>query len=191
MAVTTSGRPRDLEIDRAVLSAVREHLAVHGLAGLSIAAVAEDAGTTRATIYRRWPDKLTLALASIADLAEKEPPKPTDNPLKDLIAELTHFRQCITDASSLALAGVMLQNEIDPKFQRSYRKLLVEPRRARILACLERGILKGQIAADSDIAVAASFATGSWYAFSISGNTIPKDWAERTAQLIWKAVAKK
>ena len=83
MAVTTSGRPRDLEIDRAVLSAVREHLAVHGLAGLSIAAVAEDAGTTRATIYRRWPDKLTLALASIADLAEKEPPKPTDNPLQD------------------------------------------------------------------------------------------------------------
>lgn len=181
------GRPRDAVIDKAVLATTRQHLAVHGLAGLSIAAVAEDAGTTRPSLYRRWPTKLQLAVAAVADLAEVEPPEPTDDPFADLVAELMHFRHCITHASSLALAGVMLQEEVDPQFQREYREHLVKPRRARLRACFERAIIAGQLPADADLAIATTMVTGSWYAFAIGGARPPRDWPQRTAALVWRA----
>jgi len=184
---TRLGRPRDTEIDAAVLAAARQQLATHGLAGLSIAAVADEAGTTRPSLYRRWPTKLSLAVAAVADLAEVDPPIPTDDPRADLVAELEHFRHCITDASALALAGVMLQDGVDPEFQQQYREHLVKPRRARIRACLERGILDGLLEPDADIAIVATFATGSWYSFAIGGAKPPRDWAQRTAELMWRA----
>ena len=184
---TRPGRPRDVEIGSAVLAATRHHLATHGLAGLSIAAVAEDAGTTRPSLYRRWPTKLSLAVAAVADLAEVDPPTPTDDAFADLVAELEHFRHCITDASALALAGVMLQEDVDPEFQRQYREHLVKPRRARIRACLERGVNNGQLDSNADIAIATTFATGSWYSFAIGGAKPPRDWARRTATLMWRA----
>ena len=182
-----AGRPRDAEIDTAVLATTRQHLGVHGLAGLSIAAVADEAGTTRPSLYRRWPNKLSLAVAAVADLAEIDPPIPTDDPFADLVAELEHFRHCISDASALALAGVMLQDGVDPEFQKQYREHLVKPRRARIRACLERGIINGQLNPEADIAIAATFPTGSWYSFAIGGAKPPRDWAPRTAALVWLA----
>lgn len=187
MKSSTLGRPRDEEIDLFVLETVRKHLAIHGLNGLSISSIAAESQTTRASIYRRWPNKLSLALAAISDLAEKDPPIPTDDPLNDLESELAHFRKCINDASSQALVGVMLQDGVDPEFKKQYRKLLVEPRRARILACLERGILLKKIPATADVALIASFATGSWYSISVAGNPHPKDWAKRTATAMWNA----
>ena len=130
-SVARTGRPRDAAIDVAVLAATRRQLAESGLAALSVSAVAQEAGTTRPAIYRRWPTRLELAVAAVANLAEIAPPLPTDDPLADLTAELTHFRHCITDAGALALAGVMLQDGVDPELQRHYRDHLVRPRRAR------------------------------------------------------------
>ncbi|QUD82915.1 TetR/AcrR family transcriptional regulator [Gordonia polyisoprenivorans] len=53
----TAGRPRDDSIDTAVLDAARELLAETGYAGVTVAAVAHRAGTTKTAIYRRWESK--------------------------------------------------------------------------------------------------------------------------------------
>ena len=184
---TRTGRPRDAAIDVAVLAATRRQLAESGLAALSVSAVAQEAGTTRPAIYRRWPTRLELAVAAVANLAEIDPPVPTADPFADLTAELAHFRHCITDAGALALAGVMLQDGVDPELQRLYRDHLVRPRRARLRACLERGISAGLLPADADLAVAVSLATGSWYAYALSGAGVPRDWPRRVARLVWRA----
>ncbi len=49
---------------------------------MSVAAVAEEAGTTRQAVYRRWPSKAELgaaAMAAFADLADRSwrPPTPS------------------------------------------------------------------------------------------------------------------
>jgi len=68
------GRPRNEEADRAILRAATEALAARGLRGLSIDEVAARAGVGKATIYRRWPSKGTLALdAFLAENSEQLP----------------------------------------------------------------------------------------------------------------------
>jgi AcrR family transcriptional regulator len=55
-----AGRPRDPRIDAAILQATSELLVEIGYANLTLAAVAERAGTTKTALYRRWASKAEL-----------------------------------------------------------------------------------------------------------------------------------
>jgi DNA invertase Pin-like site-specific DNA recombinase len=57
------GRPRSTKAHAAVLRAAAELLLEHGLDAVSMDEVAGRAGVSKATIYRWWPTKETLALA--------------------------------------------------------------------------------------------------------------------------------
>lgn len=184
---TSRGRPRDASIDAAVLDTTLVHLARDGFTGLSLAAVAHDAGTTRPAVYRRWKDKTALAVAAVAHLAQVDPPELTGEPFADLVAELEHFRHCITEAGALPLAGLMLGDGVDDEVRRQYAAEIVAPRRARISACLSAAVDRGDLPADADLLIAASFLTGSWYSLALVGADVPDDWAPRTASLMWRA----
>lgn len=56
----SAGRPRDPRIDAAILRATADLLVEIGYANLTIAAVAERAGTTKTALYRRWSSKAEL-----------------------------------------------------------------------------------------------------------------------------------
>lgn len=184
---TAVGRPRDATIDDAVLEETLNQLARDGYAGLSLAAVAAGAGTSRPAIYRRWPDKESLVVDAIIRLAQVELPEPTGEPFTDLVGELEHFRHCITMAASLPVAGLMLGDGIDDQVRTHYRNAVVAPRRARIRACLQAAQDAGLFDTDADLQIAGTFLTGSWYAMALTGTPPPKDWAKRTARLVWRA----
>jgi AcrR family transcriptional regulator len=181
------GRPRDPSIDDAVLEETIRQLGRVGFAALSLAAIAEAAGTSRPAIYRRWPDKAALVVDAISRLARVDPPEEVGEPFDALVAELEHFRHCITLAGSLPVAGLMLTDGVDARIRDRYREQIVAPRRARIRSCLRRAIDQGEIDADADLAIASTFLTGSWYSLALVGADPPDDWARRTATLVWRA----
>ena len=188
---TTRGRPRDSEIDEAVLAAARDHLASHGFAGMSLGAIAREAGTTRQALYRRWPTKQALAESAIAAIADDSPPPtPVSDPFADLIAELEDFRAGIGRPGRLSLVGAMLQASNDPDVVLRYRSRIIAPRRARLRAILQRGIAAGLLDRGADLAVAVTMLTGSWYARCLAGDAEPDDWPKRTAELVWRALAR-
>src|ERR1700743_1650675 len=59
------GRPRSARAHEAILKAAAGLLLENGLAAVSMDAVAERAGVSKATIYRWWPTKETLALDAL------------------------------------------------------------------------------------------------------------------------------
>src|SRR4051794_33804579 len=59
-SATAAGRPRDPRIDAAILGATADLLVEIGYANLTMAAVAERAGTTKTALYRRWSSKAEL-----------------------------------------------------------------------------------------------------------------------------------
>jgi AcrR family transcriptional regulator len=54
------GRPRDPRIDASILRAAAELLVEIGYSSVTMAAVAERAGTTKTALYRRWSSKAEL-----------------------------------------------------------------------------------------------------------------------------------
>ena len=63
------GRPRSEKARNAILEAAAELLLLRGLGAMSMDAVAESAGVSKATIYRWWPSKEMLALDALVDWA--------------------------------------------------------------------------------------------------------------------------
>lgn len=188
MATRQPGRPRDAEIDGRVLEATRRHLAQHGYEAMSVAAVAQDAGTTRQALYRRWPTKADLATAAIAAMSRAEERSGTDDPYADLVRELEAFRRGVSRPDGVSLVGTMLVRSTDPELVRFYRERVVAPRRARLRAILERARGQGLLDAAADVDTAVSAFTGSWYARELAGDTPPARWAERVAALVWRGL---
>jgi AcrR family transcriptional regulator len=187
------GRPRSAAIDEAVLAAVRRQLSEGGYASLSFAAVAEEAGTTRPAIYRRWATKAALAESAMASYPTGEPPQlpapePAPDPFDDLLAELEDFRRGVSLPGRLSLVGTMLQSTTAPDVAARYRARVVAPRRARLRAILERAAAEGAIDRDADLDVAVTMLTGSWYARCLAGEREPEDWPRRIAELAWRAL---
>jgi AcrR family transcriptional regulator len=182
------GRPRDPDIDARILAVASKHLSAYGYEAMSLAAVAEEAGTTRQALYRRWPTKASLAEAALHAAAEIGPLAASDDPLRDLEAELADFQRGVSRPGRLSLVGTMLQDSTAPDVRARYQARVVAPRRRRIREILVRAQRLGLIDADADLEVAVTLATGSWYARALAGSPPPPDWPARTAALVWRAV---
>jgi AcrR family transcriptional regulator len=185
---TRRGRARDPDIDARVLAVAGRHLSTYGYAAMSLSAIAQEAGTTRQALYRRWPTKASLAADALRDAADANPAANSSDPLADLIAELTDFRRGVSRPGRLSLVGSMLQEGTDPALLARYRAAVIAPRRRRILDILERARDLALIDADADLEVAVTLCTGSWYARALATSTPPPHWPTRTAVLVWRAV---
>jgi AcrR family transcriptional regulator len=182
------GRARDPDIDARVLAVASRHLSALGYEAMSLAAVAQEAGTTRQALYRRWPDKASLAADALLAAADAHQEAASASPLADLSAELADFQRGVSRPGRLSLVGTMLQDATAPEARARYQARVIAPRRARIRAILERARQLGMIDADADLEVAVSLCTGSWYARALAGQPPPENWPDRTAALVWRAV---
>ena len=182
------GRARDPSIDARVLEAAARQLAAYGYEAMSVAAVAEEAGTTRQALYRRWAGKAELGLAAIAAMADVATESDTADPFADLVAELADFQRGVSRPGRLSLVGTMLQDSVEADVRTRYQAQVIAPRRHRLRLILKRAQRLGLIDADADLDIAVTMCTGSWYAGALAGAPPPRDWPKRTAALIWRAL---
>jgi AcrR family transcriptional regulator len=182
------GRPRDPEIDERVMEVARRHLARNGYDAMSLTAIAEEAGTTRQALYRRWPTKADLATAAVAAMSRTAERSPSEDPFADLVRELDAFRRGISRPDGVSMVGTMLLRSTDPELVSLYRERVVAPRRARLREILERARGQGLLSPDADVDAALGMFTGSWYARSLQGGRPLTRWADRTAVIIWRGL---
>jgi AcrR family transcriptional regulator len=79
-----AGRPRDPRIDAAILRATADLLVEIGYSNLTMAAVAERAGTTKTALYRRWSSKAEL----VHEAAFPATPTAIETPPGDIKADI-------------------------------------------------------------------------------------------------------
>ncbi|MGE5210260.1 MAG: TetR/AcrR family transcriptional regulator [Acidobacteriota bacterium] len=183
-----AGRPRDPDIDAAVLAAARHHLSAHGYDAMSVVAVADEAGTTRQALYRRWPTKADLATAAIASMSRTDERPDTDDPFADLVAELAAFHTGVTRPNGIAMVGSMLQEATDDQLRTLYRERIVAPRRTRLRHILQRAVDLGLADPGADLDYAVAACTGTLYALELAGQPLPRTWSKRTAELVWRSI---
>ena len=160
------GRPRSEKAHKAILDAAAELLLARGLSAVSMDAVAERAGVSKATIYRWWPTKETLALDALyTEWAAASPhPRDTGSLRGDLLALLRPWaRLTSTRPYGRVIAALITAAQTDPVFAAEYRQRVVEPRRDQARAVFRRAIERGEIPADTKIEVALDLLYGPLY----------------------------
>jgi AcrR family transcriptional regulator len=180
------GRRRDDTIDARVLGVTNRHLAERGFGGLSIAAIADEAGTTRQALYRRWPTKEQLVADAIRAAGKRDAVCVTADPRADLEHELALWIAADSEAG-VAMAGAMLARETPEDARDCYREHVLAPRRQRMTDILTHAQALAKIDPTADIPGAVGIAIGAAYAAHLSG-PIAADWPLRTAALVWRAV---
>jgi AcrR family transcriptional regulator len=179
------GRPRSEAADRAILEAALALMAREGYARMSVDAVALQAGVGKPTLYLRYPSKAALATAALAHAREQTAPKETGDTRADLVALLRHFRAGVERPFGMALIGTVLAEEHHtPELFAQFQKRLVEPRRQMLRGVLERARARGELAPEADLETAVNMLVGSYYAGYLASGRGPRDWPERTVQLI-------
>ena len=160
------GRPRSEKARKAVLDAAAELLLARGPSAVSMDAVAERAGVSKATIYRWWPTKESLALdALFTEWSAVSPYSRDTGTLRgDLLALLRPWARLISSRPyGRVLAALLTQVQTDPVFATEYRHRVVEPRRDQARAIFGRAIERGEIPADTKVEVALDLLYGPLY----------------------------
>jgi AcrR family transcriptional regulator len=160
------GRPRSEKARQAILDAAAELLLARGLSAVSMDAVAERAGVSKATIYRWWPTKEALALDALyTEWAAARPyPRDTGSLRGDLLSLLRPWARLAGSRPYGRVIGALItEARTDPVFALEYLQRFIEPRRDQARAIFSRAIERGEVPADTNVEVALDLLYGPLY----------------------------
>ena len=160
------GRPRSETARKGILGATAKLLLSQGLASVSMDEVAEHAGVSKATIYRWWPTKESLALEALLDEWDTSPssPRDTGSLRGDLLALIRPWtRRLRARPYGRVIAALITEAQTDPEFGAVYRARFVERRREPARALFRRAIERAEIPAETDVEIALDLIFGPIY----------------------------
>lgn len=185
------GRPRNAEVDRAVLAAAVDLLAEHGFGQLTVEAVASRAGVGRPTVYRRWPTKEDLAVHALIHSVPPLTAPDTGDAVGDLCELAVGF---VTELSNSPLGSVVLGVHAEcgrrPELGNPLREHYLQPRDAVITDLVERGRREGAIRPDIPADTVRDLVFGPLiYRWLITGEPVDRATAELLVSTARRAVA--
>jgi AcrR family transcriptional regulator len=158
-----------------VLRAALEILADEGLPGFTMEAVAQRAGASKATVYRRWTSRANL-LVDAMGLAFRPLPLPATGHLRtDLIELLSSFEALLNGQPfPRLLAAVIDFAERDPSLSRMHVQL-TERRREPVRHVLVQALQRGDIPSTTDLELAVDLLTApAFYRRFIAHRSFPE-----------------
>jgi len=153
------GRRRDDSKDDVILEAARELIAERGYDGMTMDAVAERAGTGKATVYRRWPSKVELTVDAVVCarhviLTIDDVPD-TGSLRSDLMAIRGAPQGSRTDE---LMSGLHQAAQSDPQVAALFHEQFVTARTRLMRGLLERAQERGEVPPGRDLDMIATVA---------------------------------
>jgi AcrR family transcriptional regulator len=139
------GRPRDPQIDTAVLEATLAVLDELGYVRLTLEAVARHAGTTKPAIYRRWPTRQQLVLAALGTRLGNVRAPDTGCTLCDLDECLKLFVAAFRRLPPDVIGPLFADCAGEPELRAAFMTTLFDPPRAAVRETLDRAHARGDL----------------------------------------------
>ncbi|MEH2035082.1 TetR/AcrR family transcriptional regulator [Nostoc sp.] len=188
---STSGRPRSIHADQAILQATLDLLAEVGYESMSIEAIASRAGVGKTTIYRRYTSKEELVADAIESLRDDLAIPDTDSFWGDMDILIKNAAKKIdSPLGRQTLALIVSTASSNPQFAEVYWTKYTKLRREAFSKILERAKSRGEIHKDADVDLIIDLVSGSlYYALIFKPTTEPVEaYMRRTMNLLIKGV---
>ena len=170
------GRPRSAELAASIAGAALELLVARGYAGLSIERVAERAGVTRATVYRRHRSPAALIIAAVEGaFAETNPETPdTGDAREDVRLLLRNTIRMLRETPVGAVIRALVPELSRDAELRGLAEGLERSRRTLLRRALSRGIERGELSDKLDVGLTIDGLLGAIYLrLLITGRSLP------------------
>jgi len=151
-----ASRRRGAALEDAILEAAFAELTEVGYTAFSVESVAARARTGKASIYRRWPTKQELVMDALemglptpeqcGFSPEIDPEMTTRDALHEVARRIASI---ITSPAGDAMRAIKCEALSDPQLAKLIDDRFQAPRRAALIALLERGIGRGEVRPDA------------------------------------------
>jgi len=145
------GRPRDPARDEAILHAAVALIGELGYDRATIDAIAERAGVSKPTIYRRWPGKAELFADAIRRHKERRPAADTGTLRGDLLAAVGTLCASISDEQAHLAIGLAGQLRASEELASLFREHVIAVERARWTAIVQRAVARDELPAEPPV----------------------------------------
>ncbi|RKN40297.1 TetR/AcrR family transcriptional regulator [Micromonospora endolithica] len=159
-APRSPGRPRSVRADEAIVDATLDLLAEGStVETITIEAIAARAGVGKATIYRRWPNKVALLRDALRTL-KGTPPEPAGRSVRDDLVLLVGAIGHHVDPRAARIMPCLVPEVNRSPDQYELYQGIIEPRRQMMREVLQRGVRAGELRADLDVELTMAMLTG-------------------------------
>jgi AcrR family transcriptional regulator len=143
-------RRRGAALESAILEAVLAELSEEGYARLSVERVAERAGASKASLYRRWPSKVELVMDAVYHVFPNAASPPDTGSLRgDLVAMMRAVAAQLAGPAGQAMGGVLSDALGDPDKARQVRSYARGNSQASMREIARRAVARGEIDPDA------------------------------------------
>jgi AcrR family transcriptional regulator len=181
------GRPRSERARRAILQAANELLEGEGFAAVTVEAIAERAGVSKATVYRWWPNKAAVVMDGFLSTVSSEVPFPhTGRAREDIRLHMQRLTEAFGGKIGRTVAALIAEGQTDPELAEALRSRWLSVRRAEAREILELGIERGELREDLDLEVAVDVLYGPiYYRMLVGCGPLDEDFADALADHIF------
>lgn len=151
---TRIGRPRSEKTRLAILEATADLLVEGGLGATSIESIAARAGVSKVTIYKWWPSRGSVAIDAFFRRYSQTTAFPdTGRVGEDLTAQILALIAAFRGRAGEIMAELIGQAQSDPALAETLRTGWLQPRREISTEVIQRGIDRGELRRNVDMAV--------------------------------------
>jgi AcrR family transcriptional regulator len=131
---------------------------------VTVEAIAERAGVSKATIYRWWPNRAAVVMDGFLSMVSSEVPFPhTGHAREDIRLHMRRLAEAFGGKMGLMVAALIAEGQADPELAEALRSRWLSVRRTEAREILELGIERGELRDDIDPEVAVDVLYGPIY----------------------------
>lgn len=150
------GRPRDPNIDAAVVNAALDVLAERGFSRFTVEQVALLAGVGKASIYRRFADKDALIAHALDHVNDDLPPVPDEGSVHERLSLMMNRARAAIPTSRAwrIMRHVVSESTDSPHLVQDFYRRVMHPRGDRIRSVLNQAKARGELPVGFDVELA-------------------------------------
>jgi AcrR family transcriptional regulator len=185
------GRPRDEAARLRILKAALDLMDETAFAQVTAEAIAERAGTSKATLYRWWPNKAAVVIEAFHQaIAPELPLLHSGSLLDDLTTQVRNFARILSGRGGRMLRSFIVAARSDPDVAAAFRSIWSNPRRAAARKMLRQKQRRGQLRKDADLDLVLDSLYGPlYYRFLVKNEPPSQKYAEALARLVIRGLA--
>ena len=183
------GRPRSPAADDAIAEATLAILTERGYRELTMAGVAERAGVSTATLYRRWSSKEDLVVGTVTTLVPDRGRVDTGTLAGDLAAILNFAVTRFNGQGGRLTKGLIGETVRNPELAAALRNAVLIPRFDELVEVLARAADRGEIPAVANPRLAISLILGPLhYRFLVTEEPLTTELVDELVPLLLRAL---
>jgi AcrR family transcriptional regulator len=191
-APAVRGRPRSSEADEAIQRATMELLLEEGYDGLTMAGVAQRAGVSTATLYRRYQSKEDLVVGAVAGMKGDAVPAETGSLADDIRAMACEGCASFEREGGRLLKSLIGEVQRNPELAAALRERVLDEQRAKARRMIEAAVERGEIPPPADADVALDMIAGPLlFRALVTGEPLTPEFAENLATMALRMLGAK